>query len=288
MLFGSDEHKARFLPRILDDSERWCQGFSEPDAGSDLANVKTRAELNGDTWVINGQKLWTSQATTADWIFLLVRTEETTPKHRGLSFLLCPLDQPGVTISPIRNITGGREFNEIFFDNARTAADLVVGGIGNGFKVAMATLGFERGTAFMSAQERFTLEYWRLVDEARQRGVLADAVMRDRLAQAYVGLTLMRLSGYRTVTAFLQGRNPGPESSTGKLQWSTWHQRLGELAMDILGADAMVIGPDYRPGPFQESFLFSRAHTIYAGASEIQRNIIGERVLGLPREPDKT
>jgi alkylation response protein AidB-like acyl-CoA dehydrogenase len=282
---GTDEQKQRFLPPILRGEETWCQGFSEPDAGSDLAGLKTRAVLDGDDWVIDGQKLWTSQATEADWIFALCRTSDEGVKHRGISFLLVPIDQPGVTIRPLRQITGTSEFNEVFFDGARTSADLVVGGVGQGWKVAMATLGFERGTAFLSQQVRFAREYWRIVAVARDNGALRQPAIRQRLAHAYAGLEIMRYVGARTVSSFARGTAPGAEASIGKLFWSQWHQRLGVLEMDIIGLSSQIVGPDYHLDGFQEAFLFSRAHTIYAGASEIQRNILGERVLGLPREP---
>jgi alkylation response protein AidB-like acyl-CoA dehydrogenase len=284
--FGTDAQKERFLRPILRGEETWCQGFSEPEAGSDLAALKTRAVLDGDRWLINGQKLWTSQATAADWIFALCRTSDEGAKHRGISFLLVPMDQPNVTVRPIRQITGTSEFNEVFFDGAATDASLVVGEVGQGWKVAMATLGFERGTAFLSQQVRFAREYWWIVDLARKNGAIEHPVIRQRLAAAYAGLEIMRYLGARTVTAFARGGAPGPEASVGKLFWSQWHQRLGQLEMDIIGPSSQIVGDGYALDVFQEAFLFSRAHTIYAGASEVQRNILGERVLGLPREPD--
>ena len=282
---GSDAQKERFLRPVLHGEEMWCQGFSEPDAGSDLAALKTRAVRDGDKWVIDGQKLWTSQATEADWIFALCRTSDEGVKHRGISFLLVPMHQPGITVRPIRQISGTSEFNEVFFDGATTDADLVVGGVGNGWKVAMATLGFERGTAFLSQQVRFARELWRIVDVARANGAIHHAVIRQRLAAAYAGLEIMRFLGARTVAAFARGAVPGAEASVGKLFWSQWHQRLGVLEMDIIGPSSQIVGEGYQLDGFQEAFLFSRAHTIYAGASEVQRNILGERVLGLPREP---
>jgi alkylation response protein AidB-like acyl-CoA dehydrogenase len=285
--FGTDAQKERFLPPILRGEETWCQGFSEPDAGSDLAALKTRATLDADRWVVNGQKVWTSQATEADWIFALCRTSDEGVKHQGISFLLLPMDQPGITVRPIRQITGTSEFNEVFLDGATTAADLVVGGPGEGWKVAMATLGFERGTAFLGHQVRFARELEGVVEVARKQGSLDDAVLRQRLARAYAGLQIMRYLGARTVSAFAHGGTPGPEASISKLFWSQWHQRLGELEMDILGPASQIVEPGYGLDAFQEAFLFSRAHTIYAGASEIQRNILGERVLGLPREPER-
>jgi alkylation response protein AidB-like acyl-CoA dehydrogenase len=283
--FGTDDQKRRFLPPILSGTETWCQGFSEPGAGSDLAGLTTRARLDGDHWILDGQKLWTSQAIEADWIFALCRTSDEGPRHKGISFLLVPMDQPGVTVRPIRQITGTSEFNEVFFDGATTHADLVVGGVGNGWAVAMATLGFERGTNFLSQQVRYAREFWRLVDVARKNGAVDDALIRQRLARAYCGLEVMRWLGARTVSAYASGGAPGAEASVGKLFWSQWHQRLGELALDVIGPSAQLVGEGYALDPFAETFLFSRAHTIYAGASEIQRNILGERVLGLPREP---
>jgi alkylation response protein AidB-like acyl-CoA dehydrogenase len=234
--------------------------------------------------VITGQKVWTSQAQFADWCFVLCRTGDESLRHRSFSLLLCPMRQPGISVKPIRQLTGTSEFNEVFLDGARTDADMVVGGEGNGWRVAMGTLGFERGTAFLGQQLRFAAEYARLLDAARKVG--ADGLMRQRLADAYIGLQLMRYNGFRVITAFLQGRSPGPEGSIGKLLWSRWHQHLGELEMDVLGAGSQVVSGSYRLDEFQQSFLFSRSHTIYAGSSEIQRNILGERVLGLPREPE--
>jgi alkylation response protein AidB-like acyl-CoA dehydrogenase len=195
------------------------------------------------------------------------------------------MDQPGVMVRPIRQITGTSEFNEVFLAGATTESDLVVGEVGDGWKVAMATLGFERGTAFLSQQVRFAREFWRLVDVGRKNGTVHDPVVRQQLAQAYVGLEIMRFTGARTVSSFARSSAPGPEGSIGKLFWSQWHQRLGELETRIIGFPSQVVGTGYQLDQFQEAFLFSRAHTIYAGSSEVQRNIIGERVLGLPREP---
>jgi alkylation response protein AidB-like acyl-CoA dehydrogenase len=285
MAFGTEAQKQRFLPPILAADEYWCQGFSEPDAGSDLANVKTAAVRDGDEWVINGQKVWTSLGHIADWIFVVCRTDPSPArKHEGISFLLCPIDQAGVELRPIKQITGTAEFNEVFFSDARTPAGMVVGEIGQGWKVVMATLGFERGTAFLAQQLRFAEEYQSVVGFARERGLDGDTIVRQRLADAFIGLEIMRLTGLRTVSNLINGGTPGPESSIGKLHWSKWHQRLGELEMDLLGADGQILA-DGLVGDYQYTFQFSRAHTIYAGSSEIQKNIVGERVLGLPREP---
>lgn len=283
--FGTPEQQARFLPPILRGEEYWCQGFSEPGAGSDLAGVRTTAVLDGDTWRIDGQKVWTSQAQFAQWIFVLCRTELDEKAHKSLSYLLVPIDQPGVEVRPLVEMTGNDHFCEVFFDGAVTAADLVVGGRGHGWKTAMGTLGFERGTAFMAQQMRFAQEFDRLRQYAKGRGVLGEADIRQRFAELYAELEIMRWSGLRNVTRFMRGEQPGPEGSIGKLFWSRWHQRLGLLATDIMGADALHHhAAESDEHGFLHTFMFSRSHTIYAGSSEIQRNIIGERVLGLPRE----
>jgi alkylation response protein AidB-like acyl-CoA dehydrogenase len=285
MALGTEEQKQRFLPPILRADEYWCQGFSEPDAGSDLANIKTTAVLDGDEWVINGQKVWTSLGHLADWIFVVCKTDTTAAKkHEGISFILCPIDQPGVELRPITQITGTAEFNEVFFTDARTPANMVVGPVGQGWKVVMATLGFERGTAFLAQQLRFAEEFKSVVGYATERGLADDPLIRQRLAESYTGLEIMRLTGLRTVSQLIQGGMPGPESSIGKLHWSKWHQKLGELEMDLMGAQGQVL-TDGLLGDFQYTFQFSRAHTIYAGSSEVQRNIVAERVLGLPRDP---
>ncbi|MBI2169521.1 MAG: acyl-CoA dehydrogenase family protein [Actinobacteria bacterium] len=282
---GTPEQKAKFLPPILAAKEFWCQGYSEPDAGSDLAGVKTTAVLDGDEWVINGQKIWTTFAHHADWCFAVVRTDPEAPKHKGLSYLLVPMDQPGVEVRGIKTIVGTSEFNEVFFTDARTPTENIVGEVNDGWKVAMATLGFERGTAFLGQQLRFEEEMRHLLAEAQKRGRADDPVLRDRLADAYARLRIMRFNGERMLANLAAKGVLGPESSIGKLYWSSWHRALGELEVAVMGPDAMVVGPGYEPNEFQHYFLSSRAETIYAGSSEIQRNVIAERVLGLPREP---
>jgi alkylation response protein AidB-like acyl-CoA dehydrogenase len=278
---GTEEQKRRFLPPIVRGDELWCQGYSEPDAGSDLAGVRTRAERDGDDWVITGQKVWTSLAHVADWCFVLARTssEPGASRHRGLSYLLCPMKQPGVEVRPIRQITGTAEFNEVFFDGARTAAGNVVGAVGDGWRVAMATLAFERGVGTLGRQVGFSRVLDRVVASARANGSLADPVLRDRLAAAWVDLQVMRHHALRTLGG-------GPEAaSVTKLYTSNWQQRLGELGMEVLGPAATVAsGWPYELTDAQRLFLFSRAVTIYGGSNEIQRNVIAERVLGLPRE----
>ena len=286
--YATPELCARFLPGIAAGTERWCQGYSEPDAGSDLANVKTRAELDGDEWVINGQKVWTSLAHVSHWCFVVARTEPGSQRHKGLSFLLVPMDQPGVEIRPIVQITGGGEFNETFFSDARTDADLIVGAVGDGWAVAMGLLGFERGISTLAQQVGFERELL----HTRRAGPAArastdDPVIRQRLAAAHTGLQLMRWNAQRSMS---HKGVPGPEASISKLFWGTWHRDLGELMIDILGADGQIC-PDGEGDPDaeyplsleQKLFLFTRSDTIYGGSNEIQRNVLAERVLGLPR-----
>ncbi|WP_426367769.1 acyl-CoA dehydrogenase family protein [Streptomyces sp. E-08] len=282
--FGTPAQRERFLPKIVTVEEQWCQGYSEPDAGSDLANVRTRAERDGDAWVVTGQKAWTSLAHEADWCFVVARTEPGSTRHHGLSYLLVPLDQPGVEIRPIVQLTGTSEFNEVFFDGARTHASHVVGAPGDGWKVAMATLGFERGVSTLGQQVGFRRELEAVVELARRNGAAADPLIRDRIARAWIGLETIRFNALRMLDGVASGA-PGPEASIGKIFWATWHRELGELAMDVCGAAGMLAdGAPYDLTDWQRLYLFSRSDTIYAGSNEIQRNIIAERVLGLPKE----
>jgi alkylation response protein AidB-like acyl-CoA dehydrogenase len=283
--FGSDEQRARFLPRIASGEELWCQGYSEPNAGSDLANITTRATLDGDEWVIDGQKVWTSLAHWAQWCFVLARTDRDAPRHRGISYLLVPMDQPGIEIRPIEQITGTSEFNEVFFDGARTRADLVVGEVNGGWKVAMGTLAFERGALTLGQQLGFVQEWHEIAATARERGITADPVTRQRLAQAWIELEIMRYTAMRGLTALSRG-DVTRETSIGKLFWAQLHRGMGELAMDVLGPWSEVADAfPYELTRAQAMFLYTRADTIYGGSNQIQRNIIGERVLGLPPEP---
>ena len=280
MAFGTDAQQARFLPKIVAVEELWAQGYSEPDAGSDLANVQTKARLDGDQWVIDGQKVWTSNAHLSQWAFVVCRTEPGSERHHGLSFLLVPLDQDGVEIRPIEQLTGGSEFNEVFFTGARTAADLVVGEPGKGWKVAMALLGFERGVSVLAQVVGFARELDGVVELARGNGAIDDPVVRDRLAQLKVELEVMRFQALRGLSSDAPGGD-----SIFKLVWANWHRKLGEAAMEVLGPDGLTAGAPYELDRWQRLFLFSRADTIYGGSDEIQRNILAERVLGLPREP---
>jgi alkylation response protein AidB-like acyl-CoA dehydrogenase len=281
MAFGTDEQKQRFLPRIVAVEELWAQGYSEPGAGSDLANVQTRARLDGDDWVIDGQKVWTSNAHVSQWVFVVCRTEPGSERHHGLSFLLVPLDQDGVEVRPIEQLTGGSEFNEVFLTAARTTADLVVGEPGQGWTVAMALLGFERGVSVLAQVVGFERELAGVVDLARENGALDDGVLRDRLAGLMVELEVMRFQALRGLAD-----ESGGAASIFKLVWGNWHRRLGEVAMDVAGAAGLTARPgsSYDLDRWQRLFLFSRADTIYGGSDEVQRNILAERVLGLPRE----
>ena len=242
--FGTPEQKRRFLPRIQAVEELWCQGYSEPNAGSDLANVQTRAVLDGDEWVINGQKVWTTLAHRAQWCFVVARTDPESKGSRGLSYLLVPMDQPGVEVRPLRQMTGTAEFNEVFFDDARTEKSRVVGDVNDGWKVAMATLGFERGTAFFSQQLAFQRELADLIEVARANGSIEEPRIRQELADSYVGVMIMKYNGMRMLTNLVKWGVLGPESSIGKLYWSNWHRTLGDLAMQVRGKVSLTTGPD--------------------------------------------
>jgi alkylation response protein AidB-like acyl-CoA dehydrogenase len=276
--FGTPEQQQRFLPRILDVTELWCQGYSEPGAGSDLANVSTTAVLDGGEWVINGQKVWTSLAHWAQWCFVVARSEKGSKRHAGLSYLLVPLDQPGVQVRPIVQLTGDSEFNEVFFDDARTDADLVVGTPGDGWRVAMGTLTFERGVSTLGQQIVYARELNGVVELAKSTGAADDPLIQERLTRSWAGLRAMRSYALATMDV----EQPG-QDNVSKLLWANWHRELGEIAMDVRGRAGMVLdGDDF--DEWQRLYLFTRADTIYGGSNEIQRNIIAERVLGLPRE----
>lgn len=282
--FGTREQQERFLPPIVGVRELWCQGYSEPDAGSDLANLSTTARLDGDEWVVHGQKVWTSLAHLSDWCFVLARSNPEEPRHRGLSCLLVPMDQPGVEIRPIVQLTGTSEFNEVFFDGARTAAANVVGAVDDGWRVAMGTLGFERGIGTVDQQVVFRRELANITDLAKSNGAMRDPVLRDKITRAWIGVEIMRFNALRTLTGVAEG-TVGPEASIAKLYWASFHRGLGELAMEVAGAGGLVTtDAPYELDEWQRLFLFTRADTIYGGSNEIQRNIIAERVLGLPKE----
>jgi alkylation response protein AidB-like acyl-CoA dehydrogenase len=282
--FGTEEQKRRFLPPIAAVEELWCQGYSEPDAGSDLAAVRTRARLGEDgRWVIDGQKIWTSLAHESQWCFVVARTDPGSKRHAGLSYLLVPLDQPGVEIRPIVQLTGTSEFNEVFFTGAVAEGAHIVGDPGEGWRVAMATLGFERGVSTLGQQVGFRRELDAVIELAKANGAIRDPLILDRITQSWIGLQAMRGTAERTLRGIAAGAS-GPEASIAKIFWARWHRDLGELAMDVSGAAGTLTGPDYDLDDRQRLYLFSRADTIYAGSDEIQRNIIAERVLGLPKE----
>jgi alkylation response protein AidB-like acyl-CoA dehydrogenase len=303
--WGTEEQKKEFLPKIQQGEMRWCQGFSEPDSGSDLASLKTSAVLDGDQWVINGQKVWTTQAQYADYIFLLARTDPDAAKHHGISYLLVPMKQPGIEVRPITQPDGTAEFNEVFFDGARCPKDNVVGGVNNGWVVANTTLAHERGMSATTGYRRFAEEFDLMVDAARERGRLSDPLLRQALTAYYTKIQILRINGLRSLSAAVQGRKDAGVAALGatnKMFWSEMHRDAMEMALDIYGAEALLstVGPEagswpgnqrhrgrdtYPVSPMVSAFFFSRSETIWGGTAEIQRNIVGERVLGLPREP---
>ena len=297
--WGTEEQQNHFLPRIINGDDVWCQGYSEPNSGSDLASLATKAELDGDEWIINGQKIWTSQGHNANWIFVLCRTDPTVRKQAGISFLLCPIDQPGVEVRPIVNASRHHDFNEVFFTDAVTAKENVVGGVNNGWAVANTLLAYERGDDATMAGIRHGEELQRLIGYAKETGAIDDPLIRQRLAWCHSKVEIMRFLGMRMVTNALTGYTQGPESSLNKLLWSEYHQKLTELAVDIMGAEATApngrdaatgvgvddVGSPYSSAAWVTTFMGARPGTIYSGSSEVQRNIVGERVLGLPREP---
>lgn len=297
--WGTEAQKAHFLPRILSGEDRWCQGYSEPGAGSDLAALSCRAVLDGDEWLINGQKVWTSSGQFANWIFVLVRTNPDAPRHAGISLLLVPMDQPGVDMRPIKNMAGDSEFNEIFFTDARCPQENVVGPVDGGWRVAMTLLGYERGESAAILPIMFRVELDRLAQLARENGAANDVVLRDRLADAYVRVEIMRFLGMASLSRYLEGQPPGPDAAVSKLYWSEYHQLVTELALDVLGPEALVVegrrptnvslfmtddvGAPNDSASWIGTAMVSRSGTIYAGTSEVQRTIIGEKLLGLPK-----
>jgi len=285
LALGNPEQKARFLPAIAEGTAIWCQGYSEPSAGSDLAAIRTRARREGDEWIIEGQKIWTSLAQFADMIFLLVRTEAGSRGRDGLSFLLVELNQPGIEIRPIRQINGEAEFNEVFFDGARCPASNVLGAEGEGWKVSNTLLSFERGISTLGQQMQFRNELDAVITAASRNGKASDTVFRQRFAEAEIGLRLMRYGALRMLSNDRGGAISGA-ALTYKIQWATWRRSLGELAMDVLGQQGEIAPVDADGWPLLTNlYLYSRADTIYGGTNQIQRNLIAERGLGLPREP---
>ena len=305
--WGTDEQKRRYLRPIARGEETWCQGFSEPDAGSDLASLETTATLRDGEWIVNGTKIWTSEAQDADYVFMLVRTDPEAARHRGISYFLVPMDAEGITVEPIAQVDGTAGFNRVVFDGVRCGVDGILGGVGNGWTVAMSTLGFERGTSASTSHHRFEREFHEIVADARANGTLTHPIIRQRLSRLYADIQIMRINGYRMVTALIHPDHrdavAGVDATT-KLAWTEMHQRLTEVGIDVRGPSGQILtgvtgGPpvvgvgmgdrpphhDYPADPAQSRFLFARSGTIFGGTSEVQRNIIAERVLGLPREP---
>lgn len=289
--YGTEAQKERFLDPILRGDELWCQGFSEPDAGSDLAGLQTKAVLDGDEWVVTGQKVWTTLGHMADFCFCLARTDPDASKHKGISYLLIPMHQPGVVVRPLRQLTGSSEFNEVFFDEVRCPADNVLGGVNNGWKVAMTTLGFERGSSATTQALRYDKELHEIIELAKTtvgaggRPRSKDPLVRQDLARAYTAVRIMKAAGYRTLTGLLTGGDPGPQASINKMFWSEYHRWVTEVAMSVRGPAGLLVGDNYELDADQNAYLFAKSETIWGGTAEIQRNIVAERILGLPKEP---
>lgn len=285
LTFGTDAQKQRFLPDIAAGKTIFCQGFSEPGAGSDLGSVRTKGRLENGSWVVNGQKIWTSLAHISDWIFVVTRTEEGSKGPKGLSFLMMPIDQPGIDIRGIKQINGDAEFNETFFTDATCPEDSMIGAPGEGWKIAMGLLAFERGVSTLGQQMAFRQELDEIIAAAKANGSAKDPLIRQRIAKAEIGLRLMRYGALRMLSNTDHSKVDGA-ALTYKIQWATWRRGLGELAMDVLGQNGEVTGNDKYEWDFLPNlFLFSRSDTIYGGTNQIQRNMIAERALGMPREP---
>jgi alkylation response protein AidB-like acyl-CoA dehydrogenase len=287
---GDEEQKATYLPRILRGEDVWCQGFSEPGAGSDLAGLSTKAEIDGDHLVVNGQKTWTSYAHVADVQELLVRTDPTAPKHKGITWVICDMRTPGIEIREIRTMSHVTDFCEVFYDDVRIPLANVVGGLNNGWRTAMSTLGFERGTAFMADQVELAATVERLIEEARtrvgpdgRRPAIADEELARRLATARAEVAALRAMTITGISRNARTGVPGPEGSIVRLFHGELHQRVYQLALDVIGADALRLTPVDGEGVWTGPYLQSFAYTIGGGTTDIQRNIVGERVLGLPR-----
>jgi alkylation response protein AidB-like acyl-CoA dehydrogenase len=282
---GSEAQRRRFIPPMLAADEIWCQGFSEPGAGSDLASLKTSATLDGDHFVLNGQKVWTTFGPWADWIFVLARTD---PKDRygGISFILCPLRTPGITVRPLRQITGESEFGEVFFEDARVPRENLVGQIGEGWRIAMTVLAFERGAVALEYSARYARDLARLASACRELGRTGTSV-REKLGRLLVENEVMKANGIRALANLADGRVPGPEASLDKLCWSEFDKRFRETALDLLGPGGQLLrtsGDARHDVDWAREFLWSRAGTIYSGSSEVQRNIVAKRALGLPQD----
>ena len=287
MKYGTAAQQQRHLRKILTAEETWCQGFSEPNAGSDLANLQTRAELRGDHFVVSGQKVWTSLAHLAEWCYLLARTDPDAPKHKGISFLLVDMKAPGITVRPLRQLTGEAEFNEVFFDGVVVPRENLVGRLHRGWEVAMTTLAYERDLLTFVRQIALRNALDRLIRMVKERGKGADPIVRQKIAHLWIGEQALQLNAYRSLTRILRGREPGPEGSASKLFWSQLDQDLALTATEALGPYSQIAqGSPWAPddGQWELYELLARASGIRAGTSEILRNILGERVLGLPKD----
>ena len=290
--YGTEEQKKRYPAKILSCEEIWCQGYSEPNAGSDLAALQTRAVRDGEHWVLNGQKVWTSFAQFADWMMLLARTDPAAPRHKGITYFLLDMKLPGITVKPLRQITGDAEFNEVFFDNVRVHESEVLGGVNSGWRVGVTTLMYERLTLGFGLQVRLRIALDGLIEMARRvektgRAVTKDPLTRQKLAQLWIETESLKYTGARALTRLLRGELPGPEASAGKITWVDVNQRLQEIAMEIQGPYSQLRrGSEWavEGGAWAHSFLRSRANSIEGGTTEIQKNIIAERVLGLPKD----
>jgi alkylation response protein AidB-like acyl-CoA dehydrogenase len=290
LAYGTEEQKKHFLPRLIRSDDIWCQGFSEPNAGSDLASLGTRAELDGDEWVINGQKVWTTEAQNSNWCFLLARTDKSAPKHKGITYFLVPMNTEGVSVRPLRKITGEAEFNEIFFDNVRIPKDHYIGEINQGWKAAMTTLSFERGILALGRQSRFETEFKRALEITNGENDSEDSIFnksdyKQKIAQAYMEIKIMRYHSLKTISEYINNNGKlGPEASLQKLYWSEMRSRLGKLMMELQGDDVYLSKEDSPTGDyFTKIYYTTRGETIYAGTSQIQRNILAEKVLDLPK-----
>lgn len=289
--YGTEEQKKRYLAKILSCEEIWCQGYSEPNAGSDLASLQCRATREGNDFSVTGQKVWTSLAHAADWMMLLARTDSEAPKHKGITYFLLDMHSPGITVKPLKQITGDDEFNEVFFENVRVPAENILGGLNNGWQVGITTLMYERLALGFGLQVRLRIALDALIELAKRTkrnggSAAQDPLVRQKLAQLWIDTEVFKYTGARAVTKLLKGEMPGPEASTGKIWWCETHQRLQELAMEIQGPHHQLTkGSDWaiEHGIWQYTFLRSRANSVEGGTTEIQRNIIGERVLGLPK-----
>ena len=297
MLYGTEEQKAKFIPRITGADDWWCTLYSEPGAGSDLAALQTRATRDGDDYVINGQKIWTSGGHLADWGWLAARTDPDAPKHKGISYILTPMfkedgSSNGFELRPIKQPTGGSHFTETFITDAKAPVFNVIGGLHNGWRVTMTTLGNERGGNATTQHVQYTKGFWDAVEEVRKYGKQDDPIVRQQLAWAFSHVEIMRYNGLKTLSEVVAKKEPGPGASINTMFWSEYSQRFAEILMNIRGADSMVMGPAgddpsaYEPDKWQQNFLSTRSVTIWGGTAQVQRNIVGERVLGLPKEPD--